>query len=241
MTTSLSRRVVAEGLGTALLLAVVIGSGIMGERLAKGDVALALLCNAVATGGGLIFLILSFGPISGAHFNPVVTLAAAARGLISWRDFLFYVPAQVLGALFGAAVTHVMFAEPVFSLSTHARAGGPQLLSEFVATFGLLAVIWSCRLRAAIVPFAVSAYIVAAYWFTPSTSFANPAATLARAVSNTFAGIRPIDAPGFIAVQVMGALAATFLFQWLLSEKSTEAPNSRPLPTSRLVSAVDSD
>jgi glycerol uptake facilitator-like aquaporin len=214
---SLARRVAAEALGTAFLLATVIGSGIMGERLSGGNVAIALLANTLATGAGLIALILTFGPVSGAHFNPAVTLAGASQGGLSWRDVPAYVVAQVFGAFLGAAVAHVMFGEPLFSASTHVRAGAAQLVSEFVATFGLLAVIWSnVRRRPAVTPFAVGAYITAAYWFTSSTSFANPAVTLARAASNTFAGIRPADAPGFIVAQLAGAGAATAVFRWLV-------------------------
>jgi glycerol uptake facilitator-like aquaporin len=202
--------------GTAFLLASGMGSGIMGERLCGGNVGLALLANTIATGAGLVALILTFGPISGAHFNPLVTLADASQGGFAWREVPAYLAAQVVGAFAGAAIAHIMFGEPVFSLSTHVRAGAPQLLSEFVATFGLLAVIWGCaRSRPSITPFAVGAYITAAYWFTSSTSFANPAVTLARAVSNTFAGIRPVDAPGFVVAQLMGAAAATLLFRWL--------------------------
>jgi glycerol uptake facilitator-like aquaporin len=214
---SLARRAVAEALGTALLLATVIGSGIMGERLSGGNVALALLANTLATGAGLVALILTFGPISGAHFNPAVTLADAVQGGTTWRDVPAYLLAQLGGAFAGAALAHGMFSEPLFSASTHARAGGAQLLSEFVATFGLLGVIWAnVRRRPQVTPFAVGAYITAAYWFTSSTSFANPAVTLARAASNTFAGIRPGDAPGFIVVQLAGASAATAVFAWLV-------------------------
>jgi glycerol uptake facilitator-like aquaporin len=214
---TLQQRAVAEALGTAFLLATVIGSGIMGERLCGGNVAIALLANTIATGAGLIALILTFGPVSGAHFNPAVTLADASQGGLAWRDVPLYVVAQLAGAFAGAAVAHVMFGEPVFSASTHVRAGGAQLVSEFVATFGLLAVIWGCvRSRASVTPFAVGAYITAAYWFTSSTSFANPAVTLARAASNTFAGIRPVDAPGFIVAQLLGAGAATATFRWLV-------------------------
>lgn len=217
MLVSLPRRAVAEALGTAFLLATVIGSGIMGERLAAGNVALALLANTIATGAGLVALILTFGPVSGAHFNPAVTAAGASQGLLPWRDVPVYIAAQITGAFAGAAVAHVMFGEPVFSASQHVRAGGAQLVSELVATFGLLAVIWGCsRSRPSVVPFAVGAYITAAYWFTSSTSFANPAVTLARAASNTFAGIRPVDAPGFIVAQLLGAAAATALFRWLV-------------------------
>ena len=214
---SLSRRLVAEGLGTALLLTTVIGSGVMGERLAGGNVAVALLANTLATGAALVALILTFGPISGAHFNPAVTLADAWQGGIRWADVLPYLGAQIIGAFAGVAVAHVMFALPLFFASQHARAGSAQMFSEFVATFGLLAVIWGCvRARPSAVPFAVGAYITAAYWFTASTSFANPAVTLARAASDTFAGIRPADASGFIVAQLTGAAAATGLFRWLI-------------------------
>ena len=217
MTADLTRRVVAEGVGTALLLATVIGSGIMGERLSGGSVGLALLANTIATGAGLVALILTFGAVSGAHFNPAVTLADASQGGIAWRDVPAYIIAQVAGAFGGVAVAHIMFEEPLFSASTHVRSGPAQLASEFVATFGLLAVIWgSVRRRPSTVPFAVGAYITAAYWFTSSTSFANPAVTLARAASNTFAGIRPIDAPGFVIAQLLGAAVATLLFRWLI-------------------------
>lgn len=225
MKPTLSQKAVAEALGTALLLATVIGSGIMGERLCGGNVAIALLANTIATGAGLVALILTFGPISGAHFNPAVTLADAAQGGLSWRDVPVYVAAQVIGAFGGAAVAHLMFSEPMFSASTHVRSGPAQLLSEFVATFGLFAVIWSCvRRRPTVTPFAVGAYITAAYWFTSSTSFANPAVTLARAASNTFAGIRPLDAPGFIVAQLVGAGAATVLFRWLVPSIETAVP-----------------
>jgi glycerol uptake facilitator-like aquaporin len=217
MQADLPRRAVAEGLGTAFLVATVIGSGIMGERLAGGNVAIALLANTLATGAGLVALILTFGPISGAHFNPAVTLADASQGGIAWRDVPGYIAAQITGAFAGAAVAHVMFGEPVFSASTHARAGAAQLVSELVATFGLLAVIWGCvRRKASVVPFAVGAYITAAYWFTSSTSFANPAVTLARAASDTFAGIRPVDVPGFVIAQLLGAGLATAVFRWLV-------------------------
>jgi glycerol uptake facilitator-like aquaporin len=210
------RRIAAEALGTAFLLAAVVGSGIMGERLAGGNVAIALLANTLATGAMLVTLILTFGPISGAHFNPAVTLADASQGGLPWREVPGYVAAQLLGAFTGVAAAHVMFRDAVFSASRHVRAGGAQLFSEFVATFGLLCVIWGCaRLRSSAVPFAVGAYITGAYWFTASTSFANPAVTLARTASDTFAGIRPADAPGFIVAQLAGAAAATFLFRWL--------------------------
>lgn len=215
--TNLARRMVAEGIGTALLLAAVVGSGIMGERLAGGNVAIALLANTIATSAALVALILTFGAISGAHFNPAVTLADASQGGLSWRDVPAYILAQIVGAFAGVGAAHVMFDLPLFFASRHARRGGSQLFSEFVATFGLLAVIWGCaRLRSQAVPFAVAAYITAAYWFTASTSFANPAVTLARSASDTFAGIRPLDAPAFIAAQLGGAAAATLLFRWLV-------------------------
>ena len=214
---SLARRAAAEALGTALLLAAVVGSGIMGARLSGGNVGLALLANTIATGAALVALILTFGPISGAHFNPAVTLAVAWTGGQRWREVPLYVGAQVLGAFAGVAAAHLMFSAPLFFASRQARAGGAQLFSEFVATFGLLAVIWGCaRTRPADVAYAVGGYITAAYWFTASTSFANPAVTLARSASDTFAGIRPADAPGFIAAQLVGAMAATALFRWLV-------------------------
>ncbi|HKX26217.1 MAG TPA: MIP/aquaporin family protein [Blastocatellia bacterium] len=217
------RRSVAEAVGTALLLATVIGSGIMGDRLAGGNVAIALLANTLATGAALVALILTFGPISGAHFNPVVTIADAFEGGIAWREVWAYLTAQILGAFAGVAAAHVMFGERVFFASRHVRSGGAQVFSEFIATFGLLSVIWGVsRRRAEAVPFAVGAYITAAYWFTASTSFANPAVTLARTMSDTFAGIRPVDAPGFIMAQFIGAAAATVLFRWLLSPSSEE-------------------
>jgi glycerol uptake facilitator-like aquaporin len=211
------RRAVAEALGTAFLLAAVVGSGIMGERLAGGNVAIALLANTIATGATLAALILTLGAISGAHFNPAVTLADASQGGLAWREVPAYLGAQVAGAFIGVAAAHLMFSQPLFAASHHVRAGSAQLFSEFVATFGLLSVIRGCaRLRSSAVPFAVGAYIVGAYWFTASTSFANPAVTLARAASDTFAGIRPVDVPGFVAAQIAGATAATALFRWLI-------------------------
>jgi glycerol uptake facilitator-like aquaporin len=211
-----ARRAAAEAIGTAFLLAAVVGSGIMGERLAGGNIAIALLANTIATGAALVALILAFGPISGAHLNPAVTLADAWQGGLAWREVPVYIGAQILGAFAGVAAAHLMFGERLFFASHHARSGGAQLFSEFIATFGLLSVIWgSGRYRASAVPFAVGAYITAAYWFTASTSFANPAVTLARAASDTFAGIRPADAPGFIVAQLAGAAAATALFRWL--------------------------
>src|SRR5437899_208542 len=214
---TLARRVSAEGVGTALLLAAVVGSGIMGDRLAGGNVAVALLANTVATGAALLALILTFGPISGAHFNPAVTLADTWQGGRPWAEVPAYIGAQVVGAFAGVAAAHTMFDAPLFFASRHARAGGAQMFSEFVATFGLLAVIWGCaRLRAPIVALAVAAYITAAYWFTASTSFANPAVTFARAASDTFSGIRPADVPGFVLAQLLGAAVATALFRWLV-------------------------
>jgi glycerol uptake facilitator-like aquaporin len=223
MTFSLPRRVVAEFTGTLFLLAAVVGSGIMAERLAAGNMAIALLANTIATGAALAAIILAFGPISGAHLNPAVTLADAWQGGIAWREALAYIAAQVAGAFTGVATAHLMFGVPVFFASTHVRSGPAQLFSEFVATFGLLSVIWGCvRHRPAAVPFAVGAYITAAYWFTASTSFANPAVTLARSASNTFAGIRPAGVAGFMAAQLAGAFAATQLFRWLLPSLKAE-------------------
>jgi glycerol uptake facilitator-like aquaporin len=213
---TLARRLVAEGVGTALLLAVVVGSGIMAERLAGGNIAIALLANTIATGAGLVALILMFGTISGAHFNPVVTLSEAWQKNIPAADVLPYVTVQIVGAFAGVAAAHAMFGEPLYFASEHVRTGAAQWWSECVATFGLIGVIIGCsRSRPAMTPFAVAAYITAAYWFTASTSFANPAVTLARAASDTFVGIRPVDTPGFILAQLAGAAAATLLFTWL--------------------------
>ena len=222
----MARRAVAEALGTAFLVATVVGSGIMGERLAGGNVAIALLANTIATGAALVALILTFGPISGAHFNPAVTLADASQGGLPWREVPGYIAAQIIGAFIGVAVANLMFSEPVLFASRHARSGSAQWFSEFVATFGLLSVIWGCvKLRSSTVPFAVGAYITAAYWFTSSTSFANPAVTLARAASDTFAGIRPADVLGFIVAQLAGAFAATLLFRWLVPSITKDAQN----------------
>ncbi|GGE68331.1 aquaporin [Massilia psychrophila] len=221
---TLSRCIVAEGLGTGFLLAIVVGSGIMAERLAGANLALALLANAIATGAGLAALILMFGAISGAHFNPVVTLSEAWQKNMPASRVLPYIAAQLAGAFAGVAAAHLMFGDPVFFASTHIRTGAAQWWSEFVATFGLLAVIIGCsRSRPGMTPFAVGAYITAAYWFTASTSFANPAVTLARSASNTFAGIRPIDAPGFIVAQLLGAGAATLVFCWLYPAPPADA------------------
>jgi len=214
---TLTRRLAAELIGTALLLAAVVGSGIMGDRLADGNVAIALLANSIASGATLVALILAFGSISGAHFNPAVTVADASQGGLAWRNVPGYVIAQIAGAIVGVLSAHVMFHEPLIQASQHVRAGGAQVFSEFIATFGLLAVIWGCaRRRPDAVAMAVGLYIAGAYWFTASTSFANPAVTIARTLTNTFAGIRPEDAPGFILAQLTGALAATLLFRWLL-------------------------
>ena len=228
------RRSVSEGAGSALLLATVVGSGIMGEQLAGGNVALALLANSLATGAGLAALILTFGPISGAHLNPAVTLADAWLGGLRWREVPGYLVAQVAGAFAGVALAHGMFGQALFSASKHARAGFAPLLSEFVATFGLLAVIQgTARGNPRALPFAVGAYIAAAYWFTASTSFANPAVTLARSATDTFSGIRPLDAPGFITAQLLGAGAATAFLRWLApvpfeAAGEVRAPNSAP-------------
>ncbi|MBC8144507.1 MAG: aquaporin family protein [bacterium] len=214
---SLSRRAMAEAVGTSMLLATVVGSGIMAERLADGNVAVALLANSIATAAGLVAYILAFGPISGAHFNPVVTLADASQRGMPWRDVPVYIIAQVIGGVVGVVIANLMFDLPAVNVSMRERNGFAQLLGEFVATFGLMAVIWGCsRYRAAAVPFAVAAYIAGAYWFTSSTSFANPAVTIARTLSDTFAGIRPTDAPAFIGAQIAGAAAATILFRWLI-------------------------
>ena len=210
---TLAYTAVVELIATAFLLIGVVGSGIMAEKLCGGNVGLALLANAVATGGALVALILAFGPQSGAHMNPVVTIAAAATGGLAWRAVPAYVVAQVAGAIAGVWIAHVMFTLPVLEVSTHIRAGLPQGVAEIVATFGLLATIWGCRAyREPVTAFAVAAYITGAYWFTASTSFANPAVTIARALTDTFAGIRPIDAPGFIVAQGVGlALALPLL------------------------------
>lgn len=226
MKTSLRRRVVAEFVGTLFLLAAVVGSGIMGERLAGGNVAIALLANTIATGAALVAIILAFGPISGAHLNPAVTLADAWQGGIAWSEAPAYIVAQLAGAFAGVAVAHLMFGLSIYSVSAHARSGPAQVFSEFIATFGLLSVIWGCvRYRPSAVPFAVGSYITAAYWFTASTSFANPAVTIARSVSNTFAGVRPHDVAGFVTAQLAGACTATLLFQWLIPRLSEAAPS----------------
>lgn len=220
----LRRRAAAELLGTALLVAVVVGSGIMGEQLAGPDVAMALLANTLATGAGLFAILTALGPISGAHLNPAVTVCMAWRGGLARRDVLPYVAAQVAGGVLGAIAAHGMFGKPALALSGHARAGAAQLLSEGIATFGLVVVIWAAsRRRPGAIPAAVGAYITAAYWFTASTSFANPAVTVARSLTDTFSGIRPSDAPGFVLAQLVGAAAATALTAWLVP-----APTAQP-------------
>ena len=221
------RAVVSEGIGTGLLVAAVVGSGIMGVRLSGGNMALALLANSIATGAALLTLIFTFAPVSGAHFNPAVTLAAAFEGGFAWRRVPGYVAAQIAGAIGGVMAAHAMFELPLVALSQHRRVGAAQLFSEFLATFGLLVVVHGTGKRAGAVPITVAAYITAAYWFTSSTSFANPAVTIARGFTDTFSGIEPAGIPGFIAAQLLGALAATLLFRWI----GNETP---PTPTPRV-------
>ena len=217
MNQTLPRRVAAESLGTCFLLAAVVGSGIMAERLAGANIALALLANTIATGAALLALILTFGPVSGAHFNPVVSLSAVLEKALTWRGFAFYASAQIAGAIAGVVLANTMFGLPVISFSRHARGGIEQLLSEFVASFGLVMVIaGSVRQRLNAVAFAVAAYISAAYWFTPSTSFANPAVTIARSLSDTFTGVAPNNVLGFVLAQIFGGVTATVLLQWLI-------------------------
>ncbi|MBC9034034.1 aquaporin family protein [Sphingomonas sp. JC676] len=220
---TVGRRLAAEGMGTALLLAIVVGSGIMGERLAAGNVAIALLGNTIATGAGLVVLIHMFGPVSGAHFNPAVTLAVLLRREIEWRTGLLYAVAQFVGAVLGVWAAHAMFAEPLLQISTRFRDGPAQGFSEFVATFGLIGtIIATQRGRPEFTPVAVGLYITAAYWFTASTSFANPAVTVARSLSDTFAGIAPSSAPLFVAGQLAGAVVAVAFFTWLFREARTQ-------------------
>jgi len=221
MSASLAKRSVCEGIGTAMLVAAGVGSGIMAERLAGGNVALALLANTLATGAALVALILTFAPVSGAHLNPVVSLAIALRRQMPWREVPIYLGAQFAGGVLGTVMAHVMFSCEWYSPSRHQRSGFAQLISEGVAAFGLLCVIWGCmRVRSALAtPVAVASYIVAAYWFTASTSFANPAVTLARTITDTFTGIRPVDAPAFVVAQIIGALLATWLFAWLEQDR----------------------
>ena len=211
----LSSRLVAEAVGTCLLLAAVVGSGVMADRLSDGNVGVALLANSIATGAALVTIILVFGPISGAHLNPAVTLVEAIQGRLTWRETLGFILSQLAGALLGVVLAHAMFGLPALSASHHDRGGIGQVLSEAVATFGLIATILGCaRSRPNALPFAVGLYITAAYWFTASTSFANPAVTLARTLTDTFTGIRPSHAPGFIAGQLVGAGTAALLFRW---------------------------
>jgi len=221
MKNNIQRRLAAEFLGTAMLLAALVGSGIMAERLSGGNIAVALLANTISTGAALVALIFTFAPISGAHFNPSVTLSEVFNGSIKLGDAASYVVAQISGALLGVAVANLMFDLPIFFASTKVRTGPSQWLGEFVATFGLIAVIAGCsRLqKAVVVPIAVAAYITSAYWFTSSTSFANPAVTIARSLSDTFAGIRPIDAPAFIVAQLLGMITATIIFRWLIPKE----------------------
>lgn len=213
----LTRRMAAEAIGTALLLTAVVGSGIMAERLSAGNNGVALLANAIATGGALVALILTFGPVSGAQFNPVVSLALTLRDGQPWRTTLAYLPAQIIGAIGGVWAAHLMFTLPVLQVSAHGRATPGEWLGEVIATFGLLGVIFGClRRHAAALPGAVAAYITGAYWFTSSTSFANPAVTIARALTDTFAGIDPAHAPAFILAQLVGLLLAVGTFGWLM-------------------------
>jgi glycerol uptake facilitator-like aquaporin len=224
MKPTLGKRIAAEFVGTFFLVAAVVGSGIMAERVSGGNVALALLANTIATGAALVALILAFGPISGAHFNPVVSVADAMERGLTWSDASAYGISQIAGGIVGTILAHWMFQLPTVSLSQHARSGPSQIFSEFIATFGLLSVIWGCsRSRPNATAFAVGAYITAAYWFTASTSFANPAVTIARCLSNTFAGIRPTDVAPFILAQVAGGVGATFLFRWLIPDLPSAA------------------
>lgn len=217
---NLPRKLVAEGLGTALLVTAVVGSGIMGQQLAGGNEAIALLANTLSTGAALIVLILIFGTISGAHFNPVVSLSFALQRKLPWKEFLFYLAAQIAGGIVGTMLAHAMFNMPLIMESTHTRTGTEIWMAEIVASFGLLATILGClRSRPEAVPYAVGLFIMSAYWFTSSTSFANPAVTIARSLTDTFSGIKPDDVPAFIAAQIIGALLATMLFRWLWFSK----------------------
>ena len=228
--TTLERKLFAEWLGTAFLLAVVVGSGIMGERLAGGNVAIILLANSLATGAILVVLILIFAPISGAHFNPAVTLSFLLQGWIERRVAAAYVIVQIVGGILGVVVAHMMFEEPLLSMSTTARTGVSQWTAEFVATFGLVATILGClRARPEATPYAVGLFITAGYWFTSSTSFANPAVSVARTLTETFSGIRPVDAPAFIMAEIAAAVVVTLVFRWLLT---TGANESRGAPIS---------
>ncbi len=237
---TLLKRSITEALGTGFLLAGIIGSGIMAERLSGGNVALALLANTLATAGVLLCLIAALAPISGAHFNPAVSLGDAIRGGLPWRELPAYCIAQFSGALIGVAVANAIFGLPLFFVSHHVRSGANEWFAEFVATFGLMMVIWGCvRSRSILVPFAVAAYIAAAYWFTSSTSFANPAVTVARSLSDTFAGIRPQDGPAFILAQLLGATSATLFFGWLAPvEARGDDPVLLPHPATPLRSEL---
>ena len=218
---TLARRLAGEALGTALLLVAVVGSGIMAERLAGGNAGIALLANSIATGGALVALIVTFGPVSGAHFNPAVTVALATRGAVKWSDVPSYVSVQFVAAIAGVIAAHAMFGLPLLEWSTKVRPGFGQILGEFVATFGLLAIVLSCTASGSrAVPYAVAAYITGAYWFTSSTSFANPAVTIARALTDTFAGIERSDVPGFIAAQIAAVPAAVLLLRWLFRRRA---------------------
>jgi glycerol uptake facilitator-like aquaporin len=230
MGTGLLRRLAAEGLGTALLVAVVIGSGIMAERLAGGNAAVALLGNTLATGAGLVVLIAILGPISGAHFNPAVTLYVALRREFPLRELPAYVGVQILGGLAGALLAHLMFDLPLIQVSTHMRSGLGQWVGEFVATFALLAAIVGSRRNANATPYMVGLVIMAGYWFTSSTSFANPAVTIARSISDTFAGIRPQDAPGFIAAQMIATVIAVPVLSWLFASPTTGSASQAAVP-----------
>ncbi len=221
---TLARRCTAEFVGTAFLLAAVVGSGIMAQRLSHGNGAIARLANSIATGGALVCLILALGPISGAHFNPAVSIADTMRRGLSTMECTSYVTAQVFGGVAGVFAAHAMFGLPLVFLSQRVRTGPAQWFAEFIATFGLLIVIWGCvRFKSPFTAFAVGGYIVAAYWFTASTSFANPAVTIARSLTDTFAGIRPLDAPAFIVAQLFGAVAATMFFNWLAPVSASQA------------------
>jgi glycerol uptake facilitator-like aquaporin len=220
---SLGQRLVAEWLGTAFLLAAVVGSGIMAERLAGGNVALALLCNTIPTGAILVVLILVFGPLSGAHFNPAVTLAFACRGELPWTDATLYIATQIIGGIAGVGAAHLMFQLPLWQMSLTQRTGAGQWFAEGIATFGLLLTIFGCAARTpGAIPYAVGLYITSAYWFTASTSFANPAVTIARSLSNTFAGIAPNGVVPFIGAQLLGAALAVLLSAWLWRSQTAQ-------------------
>jgi glycerol uptake facilitator-like aquaporin len=225
----IGRRLVAEGIGTALLVAVVVGSGIMGEQLADGNDAVALLGNTIATGAALVVLILVFGPLSGAHFNPAVSLSFALQSELRWPDLFAYVPVQIAGGIGGTLLAHLMFDQPLIQFSTHVRTGIGVWVGEIVASFALVATIIGCLRNAPqAIPYAVGLVITAGYWFTSSTSFANPAVTIARSLTDTFSGIRPFDVAGFIVAQVAGAVVATALLRWLWSARPRTHPAADP-------------